>query len=310
MACILEPDADVPMPVAEPPAAVHGRPSAPRWRRRVARAATWFVALYLLALAALWWGQEHLLFQPQTLPPDHQFALAPDVHETWVDVPGARLNTLELRLPQPRGVVFFLHGNSGNLDNWFVDLDYYRRLNVDLVMLDYRGYGKSTGRIANQAQLSQDVRAAWQAVEPRYRGLKHVVYGRSLGTGLAAQLAADIQPELTVLVSPYQSMRSLAAHHYPWVPGAALRYPLPTDEWLPQVHNAVLLVHGAEDSVVPASHSLSLQALSPQAELMLLPGVGHGDVQLSAAYLEGVAQAIRVATEPAAEPPLPAETDD
>lgn len=291
------------------------RPSS-LWRQRVARAVSWLVAGYLLALAALWWWQEQVIFLPQPLPANHRFALGPDVHETWVEVPGARLNTLHLRLPKPDGVVFFLHGNAGNLASWFVDLDAYRRLNVDLVMFDYRGYGKSSGRISNQAQLSADVRAAWQAVAPRYHGLKRVVYGRSLGTGLAAELAADIQPELTVLVSPYSSMQALAAQHYPWVPGAALRYPLPTDEWLPQVQNAVLLVHGEEDELVPASHSLHLKALAPQAELLLLPGVGHGDVHQSATYLAGVAQAIlEVTAETATEPgqvsgSAPAETDD
>jgi pimeloyl-ACP methyl ester carboxylesterase len=284
-------------PLASSPWAPRGtRPVAPRWRLRLAQTATWLVATYLLCLAALWWWQEEVLFLPDPLPANHRFALGPDVHEGWVEVPGARLNTLHLRLPQPSGVVFFLHGNAGNLSSWFVNVDFYRQLNVDLVMIDYRGYGKSTGRIANQAQLIADVRAAWQAVEPRYRGLKRIVYGRSLGTGLAAELAATIQPELTVLVSPYESMRSLAAQLYPWVPGAALRYPLPTHEWLPQVRGPVLLVHGQADSLIPASHSQGLQALVPHAELMLLPGVGHGDVQRSAPYRAGLARAIASVT--------------
>jgi pimeloyl-ACP methyl ester carboxylesterase len=274
------------------------------WRRRIAQAVSWLVALYLLSLAALWWWQEQLIFLPQPLPANHRFAQGPDVHERWVDVPGARLHALHLRLPQPDGVVFFLHGNAGNLASWFVDVDVYRRLNVDLVMMDYRGYGKSSGRISNQAQLSQDVRAVWDAVAPRYAGLKRVVYGRSLGTGLAAELAADIQPELTVLVSPYQSMRALAAEHYPWVPAATLRYPLPTDEWLPQVQGAVLLVHGQDDTLIAADHSLRLQALAPQARLLLLPGVGHGDVHRSRAYQDSVAQAVREVTAASTPPPV------
>ncbi len=291
-------------------AAGAARPQPRPWRRRVAQAAAWLTALYLVSLATLWWWQEQVLFLPQPLAADHRYGLGADVHETWVDVPGARLNALHLRLAQPDGVVFFLHGNGGNLASWFVGLDLYRRLNMDLVMFDYRGYGKSSGRISSQAQLSADVRAAWQAVAPRYRGLKRVVYGRSLGTALAAELAADIQPELTVLVSPYESMRALAALHYPWVPGAALRYPLPTDEWLPQVHNAVLLVHGEQDSLVPASHSRRLQSLVPQARLLLLPGVGHGDVHQSRSYLDGVSRAIRDLPGPADETETSTEADD
>jgi acetyl esterase/lipase len=79
------------------------------------------------------------------------------------------------------------------------------------------------------------VRAAWAAVAPRYAGKRVVLFGRSLGTGLAAGLAAELQPDLTVLVSPYTSLRALAAEHYRWVPTALLRYPLATDELLPRV---------------------------------------------------------------------------
>ena len=185
---------------------------------------------YGVLVAALWWGQERMLFIPARLPADHRFVFGADVHERTIEVPGARLSALHLRLPAPRGVVFFLHGNAGNLQGWFDDLDFYRRANFDLFMIDYRGYGKSSGRIESEAQLHADVRAAWDAVAPEYAGRKRVLLGRSLGSGLAVPLALQVQPELTVLVSPYSSMRAMAAELYPWVPSRLLRYPLATDE--------------------------------------------------------------------------------
>ena len=130
-------------------------------------ALTLAAALYACVLALLWFGQERLLFLPTPLAPSYPLAREPDVHERFVDVPGARLSLLELRLPDPRGVVFFLHGNAGNLESWFVNADFYRRANFDLVMLDYRGYGKSSGRIASEEQLHGDVSAVWQQVAPR-----------------------------------------------------------------------------------------------------------------------------------------------
>ena len=123
-------------------------------------------AVYLALLALLWFGQEKLIFLPTPLPADHRFGHGADVHEAWVDVPGARLHALHLRLPRPDGVVFHLHGNAGNLDGWFAQPEFYRRLNLDLFMLDYRGYGKSGGRITSEAQLHADVRAAWQQIAP------------------------------------------------------------------------------------------------------------------------------------------------
>ena len=204
--------------------------------------------------------------------------LPADAHEVWVDVPGARLHALHLRLPQPRGVVFFLHGNAGSLQTWFVNTGYYRRLNLDLFMLDYRGFGKSSGHIDSEAQLMADVRAAWAQIAPLYAGRQRVFYGRSLGTGLAAQLAAEVQPDLTVLVSPYTSMEALAAEKYPWVPAPLLRYPLRTDLALPRVQGRVLLMHGGRDTLIPPTHSERLQAVQPRAELLWVPEAGHGDI--------------------------------
>jgi hypothetical protein len=120
--------------------------------------------LYLAALAWLWFKQEKLLFAPTVLAADYRLATAPDIHELAIDVPGARLSALHLKLPNPKGVVFFLHGNGGSLESWFVNPEYYRRANYDLFMVDYRGYGKSTGQIESEAQLRGDVRAVWATV--------------------------------------------------------------------------------------------------------------------------------------------------
>ena len=250
------------------------------------------LALYAAVLALLWWGQERLLFHPTPLPPTHRFELGADVQERQIDVPGARLSALHLRLPAPKAVVFYLHGNAGNLDSWFVNPEFWRGLNVDLFMIDYRGYGKSSGRISSQTQLEADVRAAWATVAPLYAGRRVVLFGRSLGSGLAASLAADMQPDLTVLVSPYTSLRALAAEHYPWVPTAVLRYPLASDEVLPRVKKPVLLIHGTLDSLIPPSHSDRLAALAPQATLLKIAGAGHNDLQQFAPYLDGLKAAI------------------
>jgi len=141
-------------------------------------------------MARLWFKQEKLLFAPDVLAASHPLAKAPDIHELTIDVPGAQLSALHLRLPAPKGVVFFLHGNGGSLESWFINPEFYRRANYDLFMIDYRGYGKSTGHIESEAQLRTDVRAAWATVAPQYAGRKVVFYGRSLGTGLAAGAAA------------------------------------------------------------------------------------------------------------------------
>jgi hypothetical protein len=249
-------------------------------------------SLYTTVLAAVWWGQERLLFHPVTLDPARVLAIDRDVHERTVDVPGARLSMLELRLPNPKGVVFYLHGNAGNLESWFVNTALYRRANFDLVMLDYRGFGKSSGRIESEEQLHADVQAAWNQVAPRYAGRRIVYFGRSLGTGLAAALAVQTPPDLTILVSPYTSMAAVAREHYPWVPTSLLRYPLRTDETLAHVRSSVLLIHGDQDDLIPTAHSRALQARTPQSQFVVIEGASHGDLQKFDRYGQAVLDAL------------------
>jgi len=255
-----------------------------------------FAVLYAAVLGALWFGQEKLLFFPTVLPADRVLAKAPDIREVWIDVPGARLNALHLRLPNPKGVVFFLHGNAGSLETWFVNPEYYRRANFDLFMIDYRGYGKSSGRIESEEQLRADVRAAWASVAPQYEDRKRVLYGRSLGTGLAVGLAAEMSttraPDLTVLVSAYTSMAALAREHYRWVPQFLLRYPMRSDALIGQVRGPVLLIHGERDPLIAPSHSDALRALMADATVAPISGAGHNDLQEFDDYLRALDRAL------------------
>ncbi|URI10208.1 lysophospholipase [Aquincola tertiaricarbonis] len=270
------------------------------WRQALLGLAALALSVYAALLGWLWWQQESLIFRPTPLPADYRYTLPADAHEVFIDVPGARLHGLQLQRPGARGLVFFLHGNAGNLERWFVDLDFYRSLNYDVFMLDYRGFGKSSGQVASQAQLQADVRAAWDQVAPAYAGRRIVLLGRSLGTGLAAELAASLpaaqRPDLLLLVSPYRSMVAMAAEQYPYVPSPLLRYPLRTDQALQQLAGSglrVLLVHGDRDRLIPLAHSQALLRLLPGATLHTVAGGGHGDLQAFDDYERTLRSAIK-----------------
>lgn len=240
-------------------------------------------AVYAAAIGWLWWRQERLLFEPEPLPLDEPINGDADTREFFVEVPGARLSVAHLKRDNPRGVFFFLHGNSGNLRKWFVELDAFRQANFDVVMFDYRGFGKSSGCIESEEQLRADVQAVWDHFAPLYEGKRVVISGQSLGTGLAAGLAAQLgaaghAPDLTLLVSPYSSMRALAAELYPWVPTQVLRYPLHTLEHAAKLLGPVMLIHGDKDELIPIHHSEMLAKSMQKAELLRVTGAGHSDV--------------------------------
>jgi pimeloyl-ACP methyl ester carboxylesterase len=244
-------------------------------------------AVYAGAVGWLYFWQERLLFEPDKLRDDEAICTDPDTREFFIDVPGARLSVAHLARPNPRGVFFFLHGNSGNLKKWFVELDAFRQANFDVVMFDYRGFGKSTGEIESEEQLRADVNAVWEHFAPLYEGKRVVISGQSLGTGLAAGLAAQLSavgraPDLTLLVSPYSSMRALAAELYPWVPMSVLRYPLHTLEHAAKLLGPVMLIHGDKDELIPIRHSEELCTAMGNGkckpQLLRVTGAGHSDV--------------------------------
>jgi alpha-beta hydrolase superfamily lysophospholipase len=263
----------------------------PRWLRTAAVILAALVALgYAGALGLLYVTQERIILPASTLAADYRFQFDQPFEEVWIPVKGASLHALHFKQPNPRGVVFFLHGNAGNLVSWTTGLDFYRRVNYDLFIVDYRGYGKSTGHIENEAQLYADARAAYNAMAPLYRDKPIVIYGRSLGTALAASLARDVQPRLLVLVSPFSSLAASAAQAYPWAPEWVLKYPLRTDTIIGDVKSPILLIHGSEDKLIPLSHSERLKALARSpVELLVVPGAGHSDIHKFPVYLDGLA---------------------
>lgn len=247
---------------------------------------------YLSALAWMYARQESLLFRPTRLSAQHRFDL-PGVSEVRVPVAGGHLSAVHFQQPSSRGVVFFLHGNAGDLSTWLTSTDFYRQIGFDVFMMDYRGYGKSPGRIESEAQLHADVRAAWEWVAPQYAGQKKVIYGRSLGSALAAHLAAEVPCDLLVLVTPFISVLQVTAEVYPWVPLALVRYPLRTDLNVARVRAPVLILHGDQDELFSMSHAEHLQALLPGTQLVKVMGAKHGDIHDFATFSQALAMRLR-----------------
>jgi alpha-beta hydrolase superfamily lysophospholipase len=254
---------------------------------------TIIILAYISAMAALYVFQGKLIFPAEALPKDYKFTFNAPFTEINLPVDGAVLNALHFKQENSRGVIFFLHGNSGHLVDWVTDLDFYQRANYDLFIFDYRGYGKSTGKMESEAQAFADVKSAWDYMAPQYKDKPIVIYGRSIGSALATELAKTVNPALLVLVSPFTSMIDMSEKRYPFAPSWLLRYPLETDKNIQNVSSDVLLIHGDEDDFIPISHSQKLQQLTQKpSKLLVIKGADHSDIHQHASYIEGLTKAL------------------
>lgn len=192
---------------------------------------------------------------------------------------GERLDAWFVPATQAQGVVLFLHGNAGNLSHRMDSIAMLHRLGYAVLIFDYRGYGRSSGK-PSEAGLHRDAERAWQYLTET-RGVapeKIILFGESLGGALAAHLAARQRPGALVLASAFTSVPDLAADLYPWLPVrwlARLRYD--TRAALARADCPVLVAHSPDDEIVPFRHGQRLFETAPQARVMLPLAGGHND---------------------------------
>ncbi len=246
---------------------------------------------FIVGCGVFYFRQENMIFYPEALPPDFQYSFPTRFDEVTLSVDSAAINALHFKTDNPKGVIIYFHGNAGNLSSWGeVALD-FMRLNYDVLIPDYRGYGKSTGKIRSERMLHDDATVAYDYLKARYLENQIIIYGRSIGTGIAAYLAKETKPRILILESPVFNMRDLAGYHYPLMPGllvaSLLKYPMRTDLWIAKVACPIYLFHGTADDVVPYSSSERLIKLArTESRLISIPGGGHNNLDAFALYHE------------------------
>lgn len=247
--------------------------------------------LYLIFLAYLWFNQERLIFHPYPLEKDYQFAFDSSFEE--LDIPSYdnnKLNGLLFKTEKPKGLIFYLHGNAGALDSWGGIAENYTKLGYDIFILDYRGFGKSEGKIESEQQMNNDVSAAYRYLLKRYPENKTVVIGYSIGTGPAAYLASQDHPDALILQAPYYSLSELADAQVPLVPDFVKKYHFETYKRLPQVKCPVYLFHGDADQLIALENSVRLSKLLPKnGRFITLKGQPHQGVNENPDYLAELA---------------------
>jgi uncharacterized protein len=176
--------------------------------------------------------------------------------------------------------VLFCHGNGGNLADRIPHLELLSAAGFDLLAFDYRGYGRSSGRPTEHGTVL-DARAAREELL-RQDGVDpaRVVYlGESLGGAVALALALEHPPAGLVLQSPFTSVRAMARLHYPLIPRALVPDAYPSLSRIRRLTAPLLVLHGADDRIVPAMDGQALFDAAPDPKrIEVFPGVGHNDL--------------------------------
>ncbi|PSR54874.1 alpha/beta hydrolase [Adhaeribacter arboris] len=239
------------------------------------------VSIVLILLGVIYSLQDRLIFFPEKLPRDYVFPFNNPFQEVFLEtLDGAEIHALHFRAKEPKGVILYFHGNAGNLRSWGYLAEEYLAYNYDVFMVDYRGFGKSTG-IRTEAALHQDAQLAYQHVVKEYPENKIIVFGRSIGTGMAVPVAARNKPKCLLLETPFYNFADVAKTHYSFLPVTLLlKYSFRSDEWIQKVNCPIYIFHGTADKVVlySSGEKLAQVADSAKTRLITIPNSGHNDL--------------------------------
>jgi uncharacterized protein len=237
------------------------------------------LVIAVLSIAA-YFIQEKLIFKPEKLHRDFEFKYEAPFDELFFDIePGVSINGLHFYRENPQGLILYFHGNTRSIKGWAKYAQDFYRYNYDVVLVDYRGFGKSTGKRSEKKMLS-DMQFVYEKLCKKYPEDHLILYGRSMGSGFASKLASDNHPRFLILDAPYYSFRKVVERFLPFLPvRLVLRFHLRTDRWIKLVTCHTYILHGTRDRLIPIKHSEKLQQFNPQKiTLIRIHGGGHNNL--------------------------------
>lgn len=241
----------------------------------------WYILGSILFLSLLaYFLQDKLIFKPEKLKQDFQFKYDIPFQEYFFDVsPGVRINGLHFFREKPKGLILYFHGNTRSIKGWARYARDFYRFDYDVLLVDYRGFGKSTGKRGEKEMLN-DMQFVYDQLKQNYSENHLIIYGRSMGSGFASKLASDNDPRYLILDAPYFNFLKVIERFLPVLPvRIVLRYHMRTDLWLPKVKCHTYIIHGTRDRLIPIRHSEQLQKINPKKiTLIRIHGGHHNDL--------------------------------
>lgn len=225
--------------------------------------------------------QQHFYFQPKKLGVHDAYSFANHIKYTSASLPFDSATIVDVIKFMPadsvaRGVVLFFHGNRFNIDHYSTYAPYFTKHGYECWMPDYPGYGRSTGEM-NVDILEKISVQLYKMARANYKPGQIIIYGKSLGTGIAAYLASIRDCRSLILETPYHSLSSLTGSYLFFMPVHQLiKYNIDTYKHFSEITAPITIMHGDKDQLIPLSNAMSLlNDMKPSDAFYVIPGGHH-----------------------------------
>jgi uncharacterized protein len=261
-------------------------------KKKILRWVKILALIYAIVGIALFYLQEKFLFHPTKL--DSHYAFKFDAKFEELNIPFNETDTMNLIKFLPadttkKGIVIYYHGNMENVEHYAAFAKPFTTLGYEVWMEDYPGFGKSTGAITEKKLYDQAMQVKRMA-DLKFGSDSIIIYGKSLGTGIAAYVASNAKAKILLLETPYYSIPALYdAYAFIYPTSAMANYKIPTFKYLQDVQYPIIIFHGTSDGVIPYRISKRLAAfLKPTDKFITVPSATHQNVNSSKIYFEAI----------------------
>jgi pimeloyl-ACP methyl ester carboxylesterase len=239
------------------------------------------ISAYIIVGAGLYFFQEKILFHPVALAADHQYNFSGPFKEINLPLNNEKnLSIIQFTVPDSlcKGVVLYFHGNRKNIERYAPYAKIFTKNSYEVWMIDYPGFGKSTGKRSEEI-MYEDAATLYHMARARFSKDSILIYGKSLGTGIASQLASVRDCKQVILETPYYSIDALMRHYAFIYPVSRMaKYHFPNYEYLKKIEAPVTFFHGTKDAIIPYKHSLKLLRENSLTKLVTIEKGKHNNL--------------------------------
>ncbi len=253
------------------------------------------VIIFATISTAMYIIQDTMIFHAEKLPANYQFSFNNNFEEFNLKTEdGEVLNGLLFKVESAKGVVIFYHNHSGNIEYWSRSAKIFLNLNYDVLLNDYRGFGKSTGKF-NERLMLKDSLLWYNLMIKYYRKETIVIYGRGIGATFATYVASRNKAKQLILESPVYSLYQTAKSHYPYLPIKLIsKYKFETNKYINKVSCKIYIFHGKKNDLVPYYNSEKLHDLvADKSTLYLIDDGNHYNLVNNETYINKIGKMLK-----------------